>query len=65
VRYPESFLTDLRSQLRLPTSSGVRCSCAVRGGEYVGLSPFAREKTPSFFVHDEKGFFHDVSSGRP
>jgi DNA primase len=30
----------------------------------VGLSPFNKEKSPSFFVNDDKGFFHDFSSGK-
>src|SRR5207253_5553745 len=32
--------------------------------EYVGLSPFNKEKTPSFFVNDDKGQFFDFSSGK-
>ncbi|MBU2348681.1 MAG: DNA primase, partial [Alphaproteobacteria bacterium] len=35
-----------------------------QGREYVGLSPFSKEKSPSFFVNDDKGFFHDFSSGK-
>ena len=35
-----------------------------QGREYVGLSPFTKERTPSFFVNDDKGFFHDFSSGK-
>ena len=34
------------------------------GREWVGLSPFGKEKTPSFYVNDEKGFFHDFSTGK-
>ena len=34
------------------------------GREYMGLRPFAKERSPSFFVNDEKGFFHDFSSGK-
>ena len=29
-----------------------------RGNEFIGLSPFSNEKTPSFTVSDEKGFYH-------
>ena len=29
-----------------------------RGKEFIGLSPFTNEKTPSFTVSDEKGFYH-------
>lgn len=35
-----------------------------QGREWVGLSPFTKEKSPSFFVNDDKGFFHDFSSGK-
>ena len=35
-----------------------------RGREWAGLSPFNAEKSPSFFVNDQKGFFHDFSSGK-
>ena len=34
------------------------------GREFKGLSPFNKEKTPSFTVNDQKGFFHDFSSGK-
>src|SRR5471032_2983749 len=34
-----------------------------RGANYVGLSPFANEKTPSFTVSPAKGIFKDFSSG--
>ncbi|MBV9286666.1 MAG: DNA primase, partial [Hyphomicrobiales bacterium] len=34
------------------------------GREWAALSPFNAEKTPSFFVNDEKRFFHDFSSGK-
>lgn len=35
-----------------------------QGREWRGLSPFNVEKTPSFYVNDQKGFFHDFSSGK-
>jgi DNA primase len=34
------------------------------GREWKGLSPFNKERTPSFFVNDQKGFYHDFSSGK-
>ncbi|GAB2706308.1 DNA primase [Mucilaginibacter koreensis] len=35
-----------------------------RGANYIGLSPFANEKTPSFTVSPAKGIFKDFSSGK-
>ena len=35
-----------------------------RGANYVGLSPFANERTPSFTVSPVKGIFKDFSSGK-
>jgi DNA primase len=35
-----------------------------QGREWRGLSPFNKERTPSFFVNDQKGFYHDFSSGK-
>ena len=34
------------------------------GREWKGLSPFNAEKTPSFYVNDQKGFYHCFSSGK-
>jgi DNA primase len=34
------------------------------GREWKGLSPFQQEKSPSFTVNDQKGFYHDFSSGK-
>jgi DNA primase len=34
------------------------------GKNYKGLSPFNKEKTPSFFVNPEKGMYYDFSSGQ-
>ena len=33
-----------------------------QGREYVGLSPFNKEKSPSFFVNDEKGQFFGIQA---
>src|SRR6516225_1126298 len=64
MRFPDSFLDEIRA--RLPVSDVVRRRVALKkqGREWRGLSPFNKERTPSFFVNDQKGFFHDFSSGK-
>jgi DNA primase len=64
MRFSPSFLDEIRA--RLPVSEVARQRVRLRkeGREWRGLSPFNAEKTPSFFVNDQKGFFHDFSSGK-
>jgi DNA primase len=64
VRYDERFLDEVKGRLRLSDIIGKTVKLRRQGREYVGLSPFTKEKTPSFFVNDDKGFFHDFSSGK-
>ena len=64
MRFDERFLDEIKSRLRLSDVIGRTVKLRRQGREYVGLSPFAKEKTPSFYVNDEKGFFHDFSSGK-
>ena len=64
ARFDERYLDEIKSRLRLSDVIGRTVKLRRQGREYVGLSPFAKEKTPSFFVNDEKGFFHDFSSGK-
>src|SRR5712692_7500637 len=64
MRFSPQFLDELR--IRLPVSEvvGRRVKLKKTGREFTGLSPFNKEKTPSFTVNDQKGFFHDFSSGK-
>lgn len=64
MRFPDSFLDEIRA--RLPVSEVVRRRVQLKkqGREWRGLSPFNKEKTPSFYVNDHKGFYHDFSSGK-
>jgi DNA primase len=64
VRFDDRFLDELKSRLRLSDVIGKTVKLRRQGREYVGLSPFTKERTPSFFVNDDKGFFHDFSSGK-
>jgi DNA primase len=64
MRFSQSFLDEIRA--RIPVSEVVRRRVALKkaGREWKGLSPFNAEKTPSFFVNDQKGFYHCFSSGK-
>jgi DNA primase len=64
VRFDDRFLDEIKSRLRLSDVIGRSVKLRRQGREYVGLSPFSKEKTPSFYVNDDKGFFHDFSSGK-
>src|SRR5215813_6744351 len=64
MRFPQSFIDEIRA--RLPVSDVVRRRVPLKkaGREWKGLSPFNPEKTPSFFVNDQKGMWFDFSSGK-
>ncbi|MFC6047859.1 CHC2 zinc finger domain-containing protein, partial [Methylobacterium hispanicum] len=64
MRYPPHLLEEIRS--RLPASDVVGRTVKLKkaGREWRGLSPFNAEKTPSFYVNDQKQFFHCFSSGK-
>ena len=64
MRFPPQFLDELRARLPVSDVVGRRVKLKKAGREWKGLSPFNKERTPSFFVNDQKGFYHDFSSGR-
>src|SRR5262252_806173 len=64
MRFPPQFLDDLRVRLPVSEVVGKRVRLKKAGREWKGLSPFNKERTPSFFVNDQKGFYHDFSSGK-
>jgi DNA primase len=63
VAFPPGFLDELRSRLSLSDLVGRRVRLVRRGREYSGLCPFHNEKTPSFYVVEDKGFFHCFGCG--
>jgi DNA primase len=63
-RFDERFLDEIKSRLRPSDVIGKSVKLRRQGREYVGLSPFTKEKTPSFYVNDDKGQFFDFSSGK-
>ena len=64
MRFDERYIEELKARLRPSDVIGRTVKLKRQGREYVGLSPFSKEKSPSFFVNDDKGFFHDFSSGK-
>jgi DNA primase len=64
MRFTPQFLDDLRARLPVSEVVGRRVKLKKAGKEFKGLSPFHQEKTPSFTVNDQKGFYHDFSSGK-
>jgi DNA primase len=64
MRFTPQFLDELRARLPVSEVVGRRVKLRKQGREFVGLSPFNKEKSPSFTVNDQKGFFHDFSSGK-
>src|SRR5689334_2873639 len=63
-RFDEHFLEEIKSRLRPSDVIGRTVKLRKQGREFVGLSPFNKEKTPSFYVNDDKGQFFDFSSGK-
>lgn len=63
MKYPQSFIEELRNRLRVSEVIGRHISIRRAGREYHALCPFHKEKTPSFTINDEKGFFHCFGCG--
>ena len=61
-RYSKEFISEIKSRLKVSDVVGKYIKLIQRGNEFVGLSPFKNEKTPSFTVNDEKEFYHCFSS---
>src|SRR5580658_321497 len=64
MRFTPQFLDELRARLSVSEVVGRRVKLRKAGREWKGLSPFNKEKTPSFFVNDQKQAWFDFSSGK-
>jgi DNA primase len=64
MRYPPSILEVIKARLPASAVVGRRVKLLKAGREWKGLSPFNAERTPSFFVNDQKQAWFDFSSGR-
>ncbi|MGV1014189.1 MAG: DNA primase [Methyloceanibacter sp.] len=64
MKFSDSFLDEIRARLLVSQVVSRRVPLKRAGREWKGLSPFNKEKTPSFTVNDQKGFYHCFSSGK-
>ena len=58
MKYPKEYLDEIKTRLKVSSVVSKVVALKKRGKEFVGLSPFKNEKTPSFTVNDEKEFYH-------
>ena len=58
MKYPKDYLDEIKTRLKVSSVVSKVVSLKKRGKEFIGLSPFKNEKTPSFTVNDEKEFYH-------
>src|SRR5262245_28361673 len=64
MRFTPQFLDELKARLPVSEVVGRRVKLVRAGREFKGFSPFNKEKTPSFFVNDQKQAWFDFSSGK-
>ncbi len=63
MKYPKEYLNEIKLRLKVSDVVGKTVQLKKRGKEFIGLSPFKNEKSPSFTVNNEKEFYHCFSSG--
>ncbi len=63
MSFPPSFLEELRNRVPVSDIVGKTVKLSRAGREYRGLCPFHREKSPSFYVNDDKQFYHCFGCG--
>ena len=63
MKYPKEYLNEIKLRLKVSQVVGKTVQLKKRGKEFIGLSPFKNEKSPSFTVSDEKEFYHCFSTG--
>jgi DNA primase len=63
MKYPQSFIEEIRARIRVSEIVGRAVPLRRAGREFHALCPFHKEKSPSFTVNDEKGFFHCFGCG--
>jgi DNA primase len=63
MSFSQRFLDEIRTRIGLADRISRKIKLTKRGREYLGLCPFHNEKTPSFTVNEDKGFFHCFGCG--
>ena len=63
MAFAPQFLDELKSRVGLADIIGKRVRLQKKGREHSGLCPFHTEKTPSFTVNEDKGFYHCFGCG--
>jgi DNA primase len=64
MAFPSGFLDEIKNRVAVSDVVGRKVKLQRRGREFVGLSPFKQERTPSFTVNDDKQFYHCFSTGK-
>jgi len=63
MKFGSQLIDEIKTRIKVSDIVSKKVKLAPKGKEFIGLSPFSNEKTPSFTVSDEKGFYHCFSSG--
>ena len=63
MKFGSQLIDEIKTRVKVSDIVSKKVKLAPKGKEFIGLSPFSNEKTPSFTVSDEKGFYHCFSSG--
>ena len=62
MKFSINTLNEIKDRIPVSQVVGKKVQLKKKGKEYVGLSPFNKERTPSFTVNDEKQFYHCFST---
>lgn len=63
AKFDNNFVDELRMRLSIVDVVGRRVPLVKKGQNYWGCCPFHNEKTPSFSVSEDKGFYHCFGCG--
>ena len=63
MRFDQGAIREIHARIDIASFIGSYVSLRKRGNDLVGLCPFHGEKTPSFHVHPDKGFFKCFGCG--